>query len=395
MNEHSPPVSPRQRLVSNLRSMRFDLGEASGALGDLGTFIPIVASLIAVCRLDAGSVLLFAGLANIITGVAFGQPVPVQPMKAIAAVAIAESLSPGSIAAAGLATGAVVLLLGITGLVETIDRLVPRPVVRGIQLGVGLKLLIKGIALVRQTQPLALDGWVTAGAGAAIVLFASRKPRFPSALVLFAAGLAVMAAVQPALIARLPAGWYGLHVIVPSAAEWETGILRGAIPQIPLTLLNSVIAVCALSEDLYPGRGTGTRKMAASVGLMNVLGCWFGAMPMCHGAGGLAGQHRFGARSGGAVVMLGIAKIAVGVAFGASAGLLLAAYPLSILGVLLSFAGIELALPARECREHDSFFVAILTAGGCLGFNTAVGVGLGLGAAALMRTRIGDGKPIV
>ena len=233
------------------------------------------------------------------------------------------------------------------------------------------------------------------GAGALIVLLASRRPRFPSALVLFAAGLAVMAIVQPEVIARLPAGWHGLHVIVPSAAEWETGIVRGAVPQLPLTLLNSVIAVCALSEDLYPGQGAGTRKMAASVGLMNVLGCWFGAMPMCHGAGGLAGQHRFGARTGGAVVMLGIAKMAVGIAFGASAGLLLAAYPLSILGVLLSFAGIELALPARECREREPFFVAILTAGGCLGFNTAVGVVLGLGAAALMRTRIGDGKPIV
>ncbi|RMF25204.1 MAG: sulfate transporter, partial [Deltaproteobacteria bacterium] len=307
----------------------------------------------------------------------------------------AESLSPGSIAAAGLATGAVVLVLGLTGLVETIDRLVPRPVVRGIQLGVGLKLLVKGIDLIRQTQPLALDGWLTAAAGAGVVLLASRRPRFPSALVLFAAGIAVMAAVRPELLGHLPAGWNGLHLVIPSAAEWETGIVRGAVPQLPLTLLNSVIAVCALSEDLYPGRGAGTRKMAASVGLMNVLGCWLGAMPMCHGAGGLAGQHRFGARTGGAVVMLGIAKMAVGVAFGASAGLLLAAYPLSILGVLLAFAGIELALPARECREREPFFVAVLTAGGCLGFNTAVGVLLGLGAAALMRARTSAGKPVV
>ncbi len=395
MNQDSrPPVLP-QGVLASLRSMRFDLGEASGALGDLGTFIPIVASLIAVCRLDAGSVLLFAGLANVLTGIAFGQPVPVQPMKAIAAVAIAESLSPGSIAAAGLATGAVVLVLGLTGLVETIDRLVPRPVVRGIQLGVGLKLLVKGIDLIRQTQPLALDGWLTAAAGAGVVLLASRRPRFPSALVLFAAGIAVMAAVRPELLGHLPAGWNGLHLVIPSAAEWETGIVRGAVPQLPLTLLNSVIAVCALSEDLYPGRGAGTRKMAASVGLMNVLGCWLGAMPMCHGAGGLAGQHRFGARTGGAVVMLGIAKMAVGVAFGASAGLLLAAYPLSILGVLLAFAGIELALPARECRGREPFFVAVLTAGGCLGFNTAVGVLLGLGAAALMRARTSAGKPVV
>ncbi len=377
----------RSTLARNMRGMRFDAGEASGALGDLGTFIPIVASLVAVCHLDAGSVLLFAGLANVITGVAFGQPVPVQPMKAIAAVAIAESLSPGSIAAAGLATGLIVFVLGASGLIETIDRLVPRPVVRGIQLGVGLKLLIKGIALVRQTDPLAIDGWLTAAIGAGFVLLSGRRSRFPSALVVFGAGAVVMFWAQPEFLAQLTPGWAGITPIWPSAQEWETGLLRGMLPQLPLTLLNSVIAVCALSKDLYPERAVPVRAMATSVGLMNLLSCCFGAMPMCHGAGGLAGQHRFGARTGGAVVLLGSAKILIGIVFGASAGLLLGAYPLSILGVLLCFAGIELAMPARECTQRDPFLLAMLTAGGCLGFNTAVGVGLGLAAAALLTAR--------
>ena len=128
--------------------MRFDLAEVSGALGDLGTFVPLVVSLIAVCGMDGGTVLVFAGLFNLITGIAFNQPIPVQPMKAIAAVAIAEGLAPGEIAAAGFGAGVVVLALGLTGLVGVVERWVPRAVVRGIQLGVGLKLAATGFGMI-------------------------------------------------------------------------------------------------------------------------------------------------------------------------------------------------------------------------------------------------------
>ncbi len=263
--------------------MRFDVAEASGALGDLGTFIPLVVSLVAICHLDLGSVLLFAGLYNIITGFLFNQPVPVQPMKAIAAVAVAEALSPGSIAAAGLAAGAVVFLLGITGLIRTIERHIPRAVVRGIQLGVGLKLLVKGIVMIPSTSLTAIDGWVVASVAAGFILVTSRWSRFPSALVLFGGGLMMLLLYRPEILSGLQWGWGGLTPIVPSVAEWGEGLVRGTLPQVPLTLLNSVVAVCALSAGLYPNRGIGTRSMAVSVGLMNMIGCWFGAMPRAIG----------------------------------------------------------------------------------------------------------------
>ncbi len=172
-------------------------------------------------------------------------------------------------------------------------------------------------------------------------------------------------------------------LVIPSAAEWSEGLTRGALPQLPLTLLNSVLAVCALSGDLFPGRAIGTRAMAISVGLMNTLTCWFGAMPACHGAGGLAGQYRFGGRSGGSVIMLGVAKMAIALGLGSSAALLLAAYPAPILGVLLVFAGTELAMPARETGK-DGFFVVVATAGGTLALNTAAGVVMGLACALLL-----------
>ncbi len=378
-------------IFSRLRAMRFNLTEVSGALGDLGTFVPIVVSVVAVCHLDIGTILLFAGLFNIITGLLFNQPIPVQPMKAIAAVAIAESLSPGTIAAAGFGAGVIVFVLGATGLVETVERLVPRPVVRGIQLGVGLKLLIKGVLMIHSTPALALDGWGAAALGAAFIIVSARWRRFPSALVLFVTGLGIMFLVCPNLLKDVSFGWHGIRFILPTLDNWKTGLFRGTLPQLPLTLLNSVIAVCALSGDLYPGRAVSRRSMATSVGLMNIFGCLFGAMPMCHGAGGLAGQHRFGGRTGGSVVILGVAKVMLGIALGSAAALFLAAYPKSILGVLLCFAGLELSLPSRECSGRDDFFLVVLTAGGILSFNTAVGFVLGIFAALLLRKKYGSG----
>ena len=116
-------------------------------------------------------------------------------------------------------------------------------------------------------------------------------------------------------------------------------------------------AVCALSGDLFPGRAIGTRPMAISVAVMNLGTCLFGAIPSCHGSGGLAGQHRFGARTGGSMVVLGLFKMALGILFGSAVGVVLAAFPSSLLGVLLAFAGLELGLAAREESGRDGFFV--------------------------------------
>ena len=366
------------RLRKNIGDMRFNLQEFSGSLGDLGLFIPIVVALVSITGMDGGSILFFAGLLNIVTGLVFNQPVPVQPMKAIAAVAIAEGLMPGEIAAAGFATGVIVLFLGLTGLVTVAERIIPRPVVRGIQLGVGLKLAAKGVTLALASGWWAWDGRIVALAGAALVLLTYHRARFPSAVVLFAGGFLLMAINRPEALTGLPIGWGGPIVTLPDWSEWQSGFLLGTLPQVPLTLLNSVIAVCALSEDLFPGRGIKTRLMASSVGMMNIASCFFGAMPMCHGSGGLAGQHRFGARTGGSVVILGVAKVVIALVFGTAVISVLSAYPSSVLGILLIFSGLELTLPARDCTKKNAFLVAAATACGIFAANTAVGFVMGL-----------------
>lgn len=368
--------------------MRFTLLEFSGSLGDLGTFIPLAVSMALVSGMDIGIILIFAGLFNILTGILFGLPIPVQPMKAIAAVAIAEQMLPAEIAAAGLAMGGVLLVLGLTGWVEKLEKLVPLPVIRGIQLGIGLKLSIKGIEFITQTGTFGLDSISMALALGGITLLLRPTKSFPAALLLLIIGVGITLSATPLDTEYLRLSLSQFSFNFPNGTMWKNGILMGALPQLPLTILNSVIAICALSGDLFPGRKIAANRMASSVGLMNLLSCGFGAMPMCHGSGGLAGQYHFGARTGGSVVMLGAGKLLTGLFFGSAAMQILVHFPYSVLGIMLLFAGVELAMPAKDQKTPQQFLVMIITSVGIVAINTTVGVLLGLAAKLLVEMRL-------
>jgi MFS superfamily sulfate permease-like transporter len=364
---------------------RLDRHEISGSLGDLGTFIPLLLGMSVTNGLDFTSALFFAGLFNIVTGLVFSIPMAVQPMKAIAAVAISEQLTLGQILAAGISTSLVIFILGATGLITVVNRAIPKPVVRGLQLGLGLQLLEKGVLLVRDTHVLwGFNSIIIGILGFALVLaFASRK--VPSALILFVAGLGLAIAINPEVVSSLRLGFNLPHWVPLSWSDFRSSFFRAALPQIPLTTLNSVIAVCALSVDLFPDRPARPRSVALSVGLMNLLSGWFGAMPMCHGAGGLAGQYRFGARTSASILFLGGAKILLAVFFGGSLLTLLHLFPSSILGVLLGISGLELALVATDQSERVPATVMLGTAAGVLALgSTATGFALGWALALLI-----------
>ncbi len=373
------------RSIVKSQRIQFNRSEAGGALGDLGTFIPLLVGMVNKCGLQLGPALFFAGLMNLVTGMVFGIPMPVQPMKAIAAVAIAEGLNESQILVAGIATSVVILTLGVTGLVDYLNRSVPRSVVRGLQLALGLKLLTKGFSEIAGTKVwIGWDSVATAVLCVLLVLALYFSSRVPGALVIFGIGLLALFASHPGLLFEIE---FGASWTMPNLfdwADWKVGVLRGAIPQIPLTTLNSVIAVCALSADLFRDRPASPRKVATSVGLMNLLCCPLGGMPMCHGAGGLAAQYRFGARTGGSVVMLGAGKIVLAVLFGGSLLVWLQEFPGSVLGVLLLFSGLELALICRDQTAKVDFFVMIITTGACLAVNTAVGFVVGWVMAVLL-----------
>lgn len=371
MNEQKKDVSITNRLL-------FSWVEFSGSLGDLGLFIPLVVAMASIGKLDLAVILIAAGLMNIATGFIFRQPIPVQPMKAIAAVAITEGLTSGELMASGLLMGGLLLALALTGTIDILNKIIPKPLVRGIQLGVGLKLAEKGVGWIVE---LPAWGWnsITVSILTGVILLIFLVKNKAGLIFVFFAGFILLyldnSTAYNGIMFSLPSFHFGW----PEASEWKVGFLNGAIPQIPLTILNSVIAVCALSSDYFPKSGIKPNKMAASVGMMNLLCVPFGAIPMCHGAGGLAAQYTFGARTGGSVIMLGAAKIVVGLAFGGVILSLLDAYPYSILGPMLIFAGIELAKSCIDIKDKISFSIVLLTAACILKVNTSIGFSVGAG----------------
>jgi MFS superfamily sulfate permease-like transporter len=370
-----------QRFRDRLALARFDAAEASGSLGDLGTFLPLVLGMARQNGLDLGMALFFAGLLNLLTGLAFSIPMAVQPMKAIAAVALTQGLTVPQILAAGMIVSAVVTVLGLLGWVDRLGRAIPDSVVRGMQLGLGLSLALKGLQMVGLSGadrwwlalPAALFGWWFMG-----------SRRVPVALVIFGGGLALALFRSPEAGQSLRLGLHLPHWIPIPAQDWWIALTKAALPQIPLTLLNSVVAVCALARDLHPDRAPSEKKVAVSVGAMNLLTGWFGGMPMCHGAGGLAGQEAFGARTQGSILMLGAAKVAVAVLFGSSLMALALAFPQALLGVMLVFSGISLAEASRKATD---FGVLLITAAGCIALGYLPGVVLGTVASLLAGRR--------
>ncbi|KAJ5124519.1 uncharacterized protein N7515_008344 [Penicillium bovifimosum] len=340
--------SLREINAYNLRTFkRHYVSEISGSLGDLGTFLPIAIALSFNGTVSLASTLIFSGIFNILTGGFFGIPLPVQPMKAIAAVAIARSFSNGTIAAAGIFVGACLLLFSLTGILHWFASAIPIPVIKGIQVGAGLSLIIAACNSMLHplgwTYPSWADNRIWAIAAFVALLLTNVYRRVPYALAVLALGLG-LAVIRTTVAGHMPAFelWQPFTVI-PTRHEWRIGAVDAGIGQIPLTTLNSVVAVVHLANDLLPNVHTPSiTHIGLSVAGMNLLGCWFGAMPVCHGSGGLAAQHRFGARSGSSVIFLGVLKLIIGFFFGETLIDFLRRFPTAFLGVMVIAAGSEL-----------------------------------------------------
>ncbi|MCL5280156.1 MAG: putative sulfate/molybdate transporter [Planctomycetes bacterium] len=372
-----------------LRQARLNAQEVAGSLGDLGTFLPLLVGMASQNGLNFAAALFFAGLFNILTGLTFSIPMAVQPMKAIAAVALTEGLTVPQILAAGATVSVVILMLGVTGLIDWLNRVIPKSVVRGLQLALGLSLLMKGMQMVAGTnQWFAPDSYLTGLLSALVVLLLFFSRKVPAALVLFGVGLVLAVWTHPGVAGSLGVGFTLPSWSPPAWEDFVTAFSKAALPQIPLTTLNSVIAVCALSADLFPDRRAEPRRVAVSVGMMNLVACWFGGMPMCHGAGGLAGQYRFGARTNGSILFLGAVKMLLALFIGTSLMALCRAFPASVLGVMLAFSGMELALVCRDQTSRADAFAMLLTAAACLGLNN-IALGFLLGLAMTWGLRLG------
>lgn len=328
---------------------RQPLAEISGAVGDLGTFIPILIALSVNESISLTSTLIFTGIFNILTGIFFGIPLPVQPMKAIAAVAIAGKFTPQEIGAAGLFVGACILTFSVTGLLRWFSRVVPIPIVKGIQVGAGLSLIVTAGGNMKShlswIHPSWADNYIWMVITFLGLLITNVYRRVPYGLIMFVIGLVFAFILLATSSHPLPSfGFWHPWTVLPYPHAWLVGIVDAGIGQIPLTTLNSIIAVVHLAGDLLPDTNTpSVTSIGMSVAGMNLLSIWFGSMPVCHGSGGLAAQYRFGARSGASIIFLGVVKLVLGLLFGNTLVGLLKKFPTSFLGVMVIAAGLELA----------------------------------------------------
>jgi MFS superfamily sulfate permease-like transporter len=354
----SVPWTRRWTLSKN----RYDRLELAGAFGDLGTLIPFVVGYVAVMKIDPLGILFMFGLCKVLAGLYYKTPVPIQPMKAIGGAAIASggAVSAGMVCGAGLFTGLFWFVIGATKMVNVATKLAAKPVTCGIVLGLGLMFITEGVKMMLVTPWLAGIGLVTTYA-------LLTNPRFPAMFVLLIVGAAAAYFLDPVLAAKLSAIRPALRLPAFTFARmnWQdfvAGSLVLAIPQIPLTIGNAVIAIRAENNELFPDRPVTDRMMAVSQGLMNIVSAPFGGIPMCHGAGGMAGHVRFGARTGGSLVMLGGIVMVVALFFSDSVGLLFQVFPKAVLGVILFFAGAELALTTRDIgsKKEDVYVMAVV-----------------------------------
>ncbi len=368
--EQIKTFSDKQSLRHRTMSWRFIFSEAVGGFGDIGTFMPIAIALVLLVGMDAATILVFAGLANLITGLVFRIPIAVQPMKAIAALAIAGAMTADQVSSAGFLVGICMFALAVMGLIKHLDRIIPLAVIGGIQLVVGAKLIIKGLSLgfFDPTTDLLRPLWGTESlvvlGVAALVLVLSRGRWRRAALGLMGLGFAIAVMKTPTLLSSWNITLWRPEMISLGSSGFVATV-RGSLVQIPLTLLNSVFAVSVLAVRLFPtsAKQMAPTKVAVSVGFMNLLACPFGAMPVCHGSGGLAGQYAFGARSGVSMVILGTTKLLAGLLFGGMALVWMQAFPITVLSVFLLMAGITLAQASRFWQSRTNIIVALVTVG--------------------------------
>ncbi|HEV7339943.1 MAG TPA: putative sulfate/molybdate transporter [Bosea sp. (in: a-proteobacteria)] len=361
-------------------SFAFDMREVSGALGDLGTLLPLTLATIAVVGLAPMPVLLGFGIFYIASGLYYRLPIPVQPMKAVAAVLLTAGISPGGLAASGVVIGLVLLLLGVTGWISRLARVLPQSVLAGLQLGLGLALALLSLKLMATMPAIGAVTFLT-------LLGLLLMPLLPAAMIALTVAIALARALDvPGTVVGETASAFVVIPSMPSLAEIERAIFELALPQLSLTLTNAVVLTALLAHDYYGPRAAHVTSARLSItnGLANLLLTPFGALPMCHGAGGLIAHHRFGARTGAAPIFLGVALVVLALLPGGLTMTLLAAIPAAGLGALLFFSSSELALTKRlfDCKP-SCWPVIATTAAITVWINPLWGLFAGIGCEAV------------
>jgi sulfate permease, SulP family len=378
------PVLARAATTSaRVQPHRFDRAELAGAIADLGVLVPIAVALIVQNGLSATAVLVPAGLLYVAAGLLYRLPVPVQPLKAFGAIAIAQGLGSSEIAAGALLMGGIFVVLGASGLLDQVARASPQPIIRGIQLSVGLLLCQLAWELTTRPPPAFVDHlqpiwWlVSAGAGVATLAVILRGYNVSLLLIAIAVGAITFAYHGPLAWGPSP-----LHVPELSVNAFSTAAVALVLPQLALSFANSCLASADVARTYFGAAADRVRpgRLALSLGVANVFAGAISGMPVCHGAGGMTAHRTFGARTGGAPIALGAALLVIGVALGNSLEAVLGGFPIPILAGLLAVAGLMHIALLKDLR--GAYHWALAIAVGVTGLLSNLAVAL-VGALAI------------
>jgi SulP family sulfate permease len=383
--------------------------ELAGSLGDLGTLLPIAIAMILVNGVSPLGLFFSIGAYYIISGIYFGIPVPVQPMKVIGAYAIATAMTVDQILASALLMGILLLAAGLTGAIDAMRKATPQPVIRGVQLSTGALLISGGVQFIIGTSkfqrlhnaaepylaiqsigPLPIS-LVIGAIGAFITLLLLDNRKFPAGLMVVVGGL--LAGLLLGARIEWGGGGIGLHVPeilpfgLPEGPDFTFALFALVLPQLPMSLGNAVLAYTDLSRQYFGGRSekVTNRKACVSMAAANFFSFCVGGMPLCHGAGGLAAHYRFGARTAGSNVMIGLIFAVSAILFGKEIISVLNLLPMAVLGVLLVFAGSQLTLTIMDLESRKDLFVATLILGITLATNLAAGFIAGMAVAWILK----------
>jgi MFS superfamily sulfate permease-like transporter len=355
--------------------------------------VPLATALILVNGLDPAAVFVCAGALVLASGAWFGIPFPVQPLKALTAVAVAQQLAPGVIHAAGIEIAVVLLVLSFRGVANRVARVFTEPIIRALQLGVGVLLVITAVKLVAKppdvfrATPTAPWPFVLAVATFLLAWWAARTRRYEVAIVALVGGVVfawtIAAPELSAPTLSLPS------LDLPHGRDFATALMLLVVPQLPLTFGNAVVAVSDVAQRSFGGaaRRVTPSRVCISCGIGNVVSGVLGGMPMCHGAGGLTAHVRLGATSRRMNVVLGSAFVVLGAFFANQVTEILGLLPVWGLAALLAYAGLRHASLVLDLRGSDLVLAVVAGALGAYAGNLAITVAVGLAVEAVRRIR--------
>lgn len=351
---------------------KFTLREFGGSFGDWGTLVPFIIGYISIVGLNPAGIFLTLGITNIILGIKFNLPLPVQPQKTIGTVAISKGWDPNMVISTGFGTGVIWFLLGFSKKLNKIVSKVPIVAVRGIQLGLALILGWTGLKLFSENLFL---GFISI----AIILILIKNKPIPSAIILTFGGILIMFFTQTIFISELEFGFPLLTFQIPTWDNFLLGMVYAGFAQLFLTLTNVMVATVVLIKELFPDReGIDANTLAFNMGAMNLINPFLVGMPLCHGSGGLMAQYAFGARTGGSMILEGVMELILGLFFSEALLILFTEFPMAILGAMLIYTAFLLGKIALSNFNIKVFPIILTSAIICFSINIAIGFLIGL-----------------